>query len=127
MAGKQGAKSEKAVEIPARFDMNFLEAMDGRGHAVKTLRQRLGALMSDLGGGPELSYQEQSLCKRFVHLERLIERKESSFMHNGTPVEIDYLNAINTLSGLCTKLGMKRRAKVVGTLAELLSRREPAP
>jgi hypothetical protein len=98
--------------------------MDGRGRTVRTLRQRLGSLISDLGGAPQLSYQEKSLCKRLIHLERLIERKESTLAHGGNIVESDYLNAINTLSGLCSKIGMKRRAKPVGTLAQLLGAKD---
>ena len=124
MSGKPGQKSDKATEIAERFGEDFLETMDGRGRTVRTLRQRLGALVSDLGGGPHLSYQEKSLCKRFIHLERLIERKESTLAHGGNVTESDYLNAINTLSGLCSKIGMKRRAKPVGTLSQLLNAKD---
>lgn len=120
MSGKPGQKSDKATEIAERFGEDFLESMDGRGRTVRTLRQRLGALVSDLGGAPHLSYQEKSLCKRFVHIERLIERKESTLAHGGNIVESDYLNAINTLSGLCSKIGMKRRAKPTTSLPDYL-------
>lgn len=114
MAGVRGMKSALSTEVAARFDEDFLESMDGRGRTVRTLRQRLGALVSDLGGAPHLSYQEKSLCKRLIHLERLIERKESTLAHGGNIEETNYLSAINTLSGLCGKLGLKRRARQIG-------------
>ncbi len=129
MAGKEGQKSVKATEVPERYDGDFLESMDGRIRTARTLRDRLRGLTNDLGGLANLSYQEQSLCKRAVHLERLIERKESTLAHNGTLDENAYLSAITTLSALFTKIGLKRRAKLIGTngtLAELLSQREAA-
>ena len=102
--------------------------LDGRVRVARSLRDRLRALTSDLGGVTNLSYQEQSVCKRAVHLERLIEKKESTLAHNGTVDENSYYSAITTLSSLFSKLGLKRRPKVIGTLAELLSQRqEPAP
>jgi hypothetical protein len=125
MAGKQGAKSEKATEVAARFDEDFMAQMDGRVRVARTLRDRLRALTGDLGGLKDLSYQEQSLCKRAVHLERLIEKKELTLAHGGTVDENCYYSAITTLSSLFSKVGLKRRPKVVGTLAEVLSQQEP--
>ena len=58
-----------------------------------------------------LSYQERSLCKRAIHLERLIEKRELTLALNGAVDEPGYFNAINALSGLYTKLGLKRRVK----------------
>ena len=121
MAGKRGQKGRKATEIAERYQEDFLEAMDGRGRIVKTLRQRLGALVADLGGLAELSYQERSLCRRVIHLERHIERKELSLAHGGTVEETDYLSAINCLSGLFSKIGIKRRSKPVMSLQDYLS------
>ena len=78
--------------------------------------------MADLGGEAELSYQELSLLKRCVHLERLLERKESALADGATIDENVYFSGITTLSSLFSKLGLRRRAKIVGTLAERYAR-----
>ena len=113
MAGKQGAKSVKAVEVPSRFGERFMHEMDGRSVVARELRDRLRFLTADLGGLNTLSYQEQSLCKRAVHLERLIEQKEMA-LASGRKVDPNvYFSAITTLSSLFSKLGLKRRVKVL--------------
>ena len=117
----------KPTDVPARFERNFLDSMDGRAEIVRTLRQRLGALVSDLGGLDSLSYQERSLCKRAIHLERLIEKRELTLAHNGTIDESGYLSAINVLNGLFSKLGMKRRSKQISLKDYLSHKPEPQP
>ena len=126
MAGKRGMKSEKETDVQAKHTPGFLEDMDGRTEVSRTLRQRLGALVSDLGGLDALSYQERSLCKRVIHLERLIEKRELSLAHNGSIDESGYFVAINVLNGLFTKLGLKRRAKTL-SLKDYLNAPQPAP
>lgn len=106
-----------------------MESMDGRVRVARELRDRLHALASDLGGLASLSYQEQSLCKRLVHLERLVELKELKLAQGGRLDENLYFNAINSLSGLLTKIGLKRRVKVL-SLADYLNGKpanEPTP
>ena len=125
MAGKRGMKSEKETDVPARHTPGFLEDMDGRTEVSRTLRQRLAALVSDLGGLDALSYQERSLCKRVIHLERLIEKRELSLAHNGIIDESGYFVAINVLNGLFTKLGLKRRAKTLSLKDYLNAKPEP--
>lgn len=126
MAGKKGQKSEKETDVPARHTPGFLEDMDGRTEVSRILRQRLGALVSDLGGLDNLSYQERSLCKRIVHLERLIEKDELSMAHNRAVDKHAHFAALNTLTGLFHKIGMKRRAKQI-SLKDYLNAQQPAP
>lgn len=120
MTEKPRGRVVKPTEVPARYDPGFLDAMDGRVEAVRTLRQRLSQLMGDLGGERELSYQEKSLCKRIVHLERLIERREMSMAHGGTVDESVHLAGINSLCALFGKIGLKRRAKQIPSLGDYL-------
>jgi hypothetical protein len=127
MSGKQGQKSRLSTEVAARYHEDFMEAMDGRGRIVKTLRQRLGALVADLGGLAELSYQERSLCRRIVFLERHVEKKELSLAHGGTVAEADYLSAINCLSGLFGKIGISRRARPVQSVEDYMRARTSTP
>ena len=117
----------KPTDVPARFERNFLDSMDGRAEIVRTLRQRLGALVSDLGGLDSLSYQERSLCKRAIHLERLIEKRELTLAHGGTVDESGYFSAINVLNGLFSKLGMKRRSKQISLKDYLNAAKKPEP
>lgn len=124
MSGKPGQKSTLSTEVATRYDEDFLESMDGRVRVARTLRDRLRALTNDLGGLANLSYQEQCLCRRAVHLERLIEKRELTLAHGGKVDENCYYSAITTLSSLFSKVGYKRRPKVVGTLAQLLSAKD---
>ena len=117
MSGKPGQQTTKAIEVGSRYDENFVSELDGRYRTAKTLRQRLRELTNDLGGLPGLSYQERSLCKRAIHLERVVEKFESTLAHGGSVEFNHYFGLVNTLSGLWSKLGMKRRAKVVRDLA----------
>jgi hypothetical protein len=102
-----------------------LNELDHRYRAARTLKQRLRALSNDLGGN-DLSYQQRSLVLRCIHLERLLEKKESALAHGGMVDEQSYFSGVTVLSSLFSKLGLKRQAKVVGTLAERYARREDA-
>jgi hypothetical protein len=128
MAGKRGRYSAKATDVANRYHGAVLDELDGRVRLARTLRERMRALTNDLGGINDLSYQEVSLCKRCVHLERLLEKKEATLAHGGTCDESTYLNAINALSGLYSKLGLRRRARVLPTLREYVTaQRQAAP
>ena len=121
-------KGEKPTEVQKRYEAGFLDSMDGRTEVTRSLRQRLGQLVADLGGVSNLSYMEQSLCKRVVHLERLIEKRELTLAHGGAVDENLQLTTINCLSGLFSKLGLKRRARKIQSLDEYLKRTpEPQP
>jgi hypothetical protein len=111
-------KRKRKGDVSARFRSGFLDTLDGRVAIAKALRHRLGLLMNDLGGLDELSYQEQSLCKRAIHLERLIEKKEEA-LASGEPVaEVAYFTSINSLVNVLGKIGTKRRPKPVQTLED---------
>jgi hypothetical protein len=113
MSGKRGQLGTKPIEVGSRYDARFLEDLDRRSMVAKQLKERLRLLMTDLGGWRDLSYQEQSLCKRAVHLERLIEIKELALASGRTIDENKYTNAICALSGLLSKLGLKKRVTVL--------------
>ena len=123
-ASGQG-KSNLPTDISARYDEAFLDEMDGRSPVYKMMSQRLFSLVTSLGGIDGLSYQERSLCRRAIHLERLIEKRELTLALDGTIDESGYFNAINVLSGLYSKLGMKRRTKSI-SLKDVLNA-QPAP
>ena len=125
MSGKRGQKGTGSIEISEKFNADFMAELDGRVKVSKTLRQRLGSLASDLGGIEQLSYREQSISRRCVHLERQVERFEMTLAHGGTlPDFQSYLSAITTLSSLYSKLGkqdLKRQPKMLGTIPERMA------
>ena len=99
--------------------------MDGRTLVARELRDRLHALSADLGGWNSLSYQERSLCRRVIHLERLTEQKELKLAQGGRLDENLYFNCINSLSGLWSKIGLKRRVKILALTDYLAAKAIP--
>jgi hypothetical protein len=113
MSGKPGQQGNKAVDVPQRYEEHFMADLDGRTLVARELRDRLHALCADLGGVSSLSYQEVSLCRRLIHLERLVEQKEMRLAQGHRVDENLYFCGINALSGLLSKIGLKRRMKVL--------------
>ncbi len=106
-------KGTKPRTVARRFRPSFLSDLDGRYPVVRGLKQRFACYLADLGGTGNLSAMEQTIVKRIVHLEHLVEQKESALLA-GTGTNInEYLASINTLSGLLSKLGLRRRAKTL--------------
>jgi hypothetical protein len=104
-------KGTKPRQVSKRFRPTFLSDLDGRYPVVRGLKQRFACYLSDLGGVANLSTMEQTIVKRIVHLEHLVEQKESALIA-GTGTNInEYLASINTLAGLLAKIGLKRRSR----------------
>ena len=118
MSGKKGQKGLGSVDINPQYSQDFIEELDGRVRTARTLKDRLRALASDLGGVSELSYQERSLVKRCIHLERLIEKQEMTLAQGGTVNDQSYYSGITTLTSLFSKLGLRRRARPVENLMD---------
>ena len=112
--------------MPTEFTPRFLEHMDGRTVAARTLRQRLAEIHADLGGEASLSYAQRSLCRRAVWLESWIETQEAKAAE-GADIDIGrQTQALNALLGLWRTLGLERRAKVAPNLQDYLRQREAA-
>lgn len=120
-------KGTKPRTVARRFRPSFLSELDGRYPVVRGLKYRYGCYLSDLGGGTNLSTMEQTIIKRIVHLEHLVEQKESALIA-GTGTDInEYLASVNCLSGLLSKIGLKRRAKQLSLKDYLSAKPEPTP
>lgn len=118
-------KGTKPRQVAKRFRPTFLSDLDGRYPVVRGLKQRLACYLSDLGGTANLSTMEQTVVKRIVHLEHLVEQKESAIIR-GTATDItEYIASVNCLSGLLTKIGLRRRAKLISLKDYLDSKPEP--
>jgi len=127
MGGKGSGKSTKPRAISRRFRPSFLNDLDGRYPVARGLKYRYGCYTSDLGGMANLSAMELTMVKRIVHLEHLVEQKESSLLCGGTIDVHAYLSAVNTLSGLLSKIGLRRRAKMLSLKDYLSNKPEPHP
>ncbi|MBX3347784.1 MAG: hypothetical protein KF747_03485 [Nitrospira sp.] len=118
-------KGTKPRAVARRFRPSFLSDLDGRYPVVRGLKYRYGCYLSDLGGLANLSTMEQTIVKRIVHLEHLVEQKESALIA-GTGTDInEYLSSINCLSGLLSKIGLKRRSKQISLRDYLTTKPEP--
>lgn len=118
MAGYKGQASDKATAIPRKYSDDYLSTMDQRTSTVRALKSRYKQLKSDLGN--DVSYQQNSLMKRVIHLEGVIETTEQALM-NGEQINFNqYLNSINSLTGLLKTLGLHRRKPPVKSLNEIL-------
>ena len=114
---------QRNATMPTEFTPRFLEHMDGRTVAARTLRQRLAEIHADLGGEASLSYAQRSLCRRAVWLESWIETQEAKAAE-GADVDIGrQTQALNALLGLWRTLGLERRQRDVPSLHEYLANR----
>jgi hypothetical protein len=120
-------KGKTLANFPERYAKDFIHEMDGRVRVVKTIREDLDALYAALGGKENVSYMEQTLCQKVIYLKWLTGKKEAAMIHGGSIDETSYLNAVNCLSGLLTKIGLKRRAKQISLKDYLSNKPEPQP
>lgn len=125
MSGKPGQKGTKPRAVASRFKENFLTDLDGRYPVVRGLKYQYACYLADLGGAANLSHMEQTLVKRIVHLVYLVEGKEASLI-GGKPLDVnEYLSAVSCLSGLLSKVGLKRRPKQIPVLSDYLKPPHP--
>ena len=116
MSGKKDARRHFTADIGDKYTKGFLEELDWRYGRTKELLARWHALASAQGGADQLSYMRRSLCSRFIHLERWLEKQEQ-LMIDGQPIsEQLYFSGLCAYSGLLNKLGLERKAKPVTNL-----------
>ena len=113
----------KPNDIPATYNGDWLERLDGRTAIAKAISQRLRALETDLGGHDALSYQQRSLVKRAVWMEAIIEQQESALSRGEAVDQGKLTQAVNSLMGLLKTLGLERIARDVPTLNEYLKQK----
>lgn len=112
---KTKEQRKKKVAIPEKFVPRFWEQQDNRTYIVREIRRRVAELEHDCGAE---SYAQKSLCQRAVFLEMKLETLEIQHAH-GTEIEEGvYTQAVNCLSGIYAKLGIKKQvAKTKGLKA----------
>ena len=108
---------------PSRFEQGWLDRLDGRYALAREPRDRFQALTDDLGGAANLSYAERALW-----LDHWLHEQERA-LAEGRMKDFDvgrWTQGLNALSGVLTKLGLKRVPKDVSDLGEWLRKREQA-
>jgi hypothetical protein len=112
--------------------------IDQRTQVGKALALWRSELVADLGGEENLSKQEQVLIEQATRLHLIIESVDGwLFQRKGgmvnrrknalLPVVRERAALVLALKGLLESLGMKRRAKPLSSLAEILASGEPPP
>ena len=99
----------------------FLDGIDVRFSPAQALRTRHEALVADLGGIENLSFQQRVLVRRLVHLDSIAESKEAQLLEGKEEFSLGgYLQTINVLIGVARLLGLNRKPKPVPNLGEYL-------
>lgn len=125
VGAKGQGKSDLPTDLPERYAKNFLDAMDKRGRVPKLLDGITNALYSDLGGKENVSVMQQMICEKIAYLKLMTGKTELTLAQGGSIDEAAYLNAVNCLSGLLSKIGLKRRAKSISFKDYLNAKPEP--
>ena len=126
-SGRKRGQVVKPTTIDGPYKDDFLNDVDRRSTDIKIIERNLARLTSDLGGLANLSFQQRSLSRHAIFADFLAEKKERALL-NGEPFdEGSYLLVLNCLSGLMSKLGLKRQARKIVSLEEYLKKPlEPA-
>ena len=104
---RQRKRIDEANELPARFVPRFWERdADSRSIAYREVSKRYQHLKTDAGVD---SYQKELLAQRAIFIALQIETMEVSAMEGGHFEAGQYVQAVNALSGLLTKLGLEPR------------------
>ena len=112
--------SKLIVSMPAKYEPDFERRIDKRTVVGAALLARLAAIQSDCGGVETLSHAKQSLCKRAVWIEAMIESHEQN-LSNSLPIDAgSYTQLINSLLGIYRALGIERRQKPLRSLREIM-------
>lgn len=112
----------KTADIGERYERGWLDSLDSRTALARDLRSRYDAIVSDLGGLGSLSYMQRSLIERGLWLERFLVLQEQRLAEHGddTFEASRWIQAVNSLQGIYSRLGLERRAKQVPALGEYL-------
>jgi hypothetical protein len=124
MPSKPGTRNRLKTTLPVRYGQDFVTLLDGRCRLSRTVRARLQALVSDLGGEGGLSHQQKSMCKRAIWIELLVEDQESRVAAGEGVDGALHTQLVTSLLAIFKALGLKRQAREA-KLSDYLKRGEP--
>jgi hypothetical protein len=123
----RGKSVRLLASIPERYSPDFMERLDKRTVLGRSVLDRYGAVMSDLGGEEALSSVKRSLVRRFTWFEVMLEGMECRAAA-GEDIDIgSWTQLTNTWLGIARLLGLERRSKPVESLHSLMYRDDPEP
>lgn len=121
MSGKAGAKSDLLRALPVKYGQDFASVIDGRCRLGREVRDRVTALMQDLGGIDTLSHAQRSLCRRAIWLELVVQQDEARIDEGGGIDIGPHTQLVGSLLAIYRALGLRRQAHNV-TLRDVLDR-----
>ena len=119
-------KESKNQDLPIHCAPGWLGRMDSRLALVKFLESRFLAITEDLGGQDCLSTMQRGLIERMLFLEYWLHTQETELLTGKDFNAGSWIQGFNALSGVCSKLGLERRAKQVPSLREVIDRHQEA-
>lgn len=122
----RGKSVRLLASIPEQYSPDFMSRLDKRTVLGRSVLERYGAVMSDLGGEEALSTIKRSLVRRFTWYEVMIEGMECRAA-SGEDIDIgSWTQLTNSWLGIARLLGLERRQKPVESLHDLMYPPEPA-
>src|SRR5690349_3413439 len=111
VGAKGQGKSTLPTDLPEQYGKGgLLDGLDKRSRPAKALGGITNAIYSDLGGKDNISVMQQIICEKIAYLTLMTAKTELFLIQGGHIDEAAYLNSINCLSGLLSKIGLKRRS-----------------
>lgn len=107
---------------PTKYQSGFLDALDKRTAIAQDLQNRFDAYAADLGGVDRLSYAQRSLLEHCLFLQYWLAQQEQALATGSGDFDSGrYTQALNSLQGVFSKLGMNRVAREI-SLQDVMSR-----
>lgn len=122
--GNRRTKQTPAEAVAGRFEAGWLDRLDNRYGLARELRERYTEVCADLGGVESLSYMQRSLIERGLWLEYWLSLQERELAKGGEFPAAAWVQAVNSLQGIYSRLGLERRAKQVPDLHTYLRQRQ---
>lgn len=116
----RGKSVRLLASIPAKYSPDFMDRLDKRTVLGRAVVDRYSAIVSDLGGDQNLTAIKQSLVRRFVWFEAMIEGMECRAAA-GEGVDVGtWTQLVNSWLGLARLLGLERKSRSVRRLADVM-------
>jgi hypothetical protein len=107
---------------PPKYQSGFLEQLDKRTAIAQDLQSRFDSYAADLGGVDRLSYAQRSLLEHCLFLQYWLHSQEQALATGAGEFDSGrYSQALNSLQGIFSKLGMSRVAREI-SLQDVMSR-----
>lgn len=112
-------KAKRKATLPDRFEPKFIESnCDQRQKVIKLIRRRLQRLKEEAGCD---SFQKELIAEQAIFISVQLETMKVDALE-GKPFDPGvFTQMVNCLSGLLTKLGLKRSAAQVESLSSIMA------